>query len=101
MNEITDLSKVMFVVPATDLKQFFKEMEMNIITSFTKQIDKKVTQEDDVIMDVKGAAQFLGVTPQTVHNHKKDGKIPFHRSPAGKPYFMKSELLEAIKKVKF
>ena len=100
MIDKVDLSKVQFVIPAEELHKFFKEMESNIIASFTKQIDGKIQAEDDEIMDVKKAAKFLGVSPQTIHNHKAAGKLPFHRGVSGKPYFKKSELMEVIKKAK-
>ena len=47
----------------------------------------------DAYLTIKGAASFLGVSPNTLRNWGRDGRIPVHRNPAnGYRLFRRSDL---------
>lgn len=46
------------------------------------------------------AAEFLGVSPNTIRNWDRSGKIPVHRSPmSGYRLFLKADLEELLKQI--
>jgi excisionase family DNA binding protein len=61
-------------------------------------LQKPQEKEEDKLLTSLEAAEFLGVSLSTIHNRKRDGKIPFYRN-GGKIAFKKSELLASCKKV--
>lgn len=49
---------------------------------------------------VKEAAQLLGVSPNTLRNWSRDGKIPVHRNPVnGYRLFARSDLMRLLKMI--
>ena len=47
----------------------------------------------DAYLTIKEAASFLGVSPNTLRNWGRDGRIPMHRNPAnGYRLFRRSDL---------
>ena len=91
-------ANVQIVISTQEMQEFFSGVENRIISCLKESVS---SQKDDPekIFDVKGAANFLNVTPQTIHNYKRIGKIPFHRGANNKPYFKKSELIKSLNSV--
>ena len=52
--------------------------------------------EPEQLLDVRQAAELLGVTWQTVHEWKRRGLLPFNKM-GGRTYFKRSEVLAALK----
>ena len=52
--------------------------------------------EPEQLLDVRQAAELLGVTWQTVHEWKRRGLLPFNKL-GGRTYFKRSEVLAALK----
>ena len=49
---------------------------------------------------VKEAAEWLGVSPNTLRNWSRDGKIPVYRNPInGYRLFARSDLMQLLKKI--
>jgi len=54
----------------------------------------------DAYLTIKEAAEFLSVSPNTLRNWHRDGKIPVHRNPMnGYRLFKKSDLEELLKQI--
>ena len=55
----------------------------------------------DEFVTIKEASEFLGVSPNTLRNWHRDGKIPVHRNPMnGYRLFKKADLEELLKQGK-
>lgn len=51
-------------------------------------------------MRVKEAAEFLGVSPNTLRNWSRDGKVPVRRNPLnGYRLFARSDLEKLLRKI--
>ena len=48
------------------------------------------------LLTVKEAAEFLGVSPNTIRNWDRNGKIPVHRHPISRYRLFKREDLESV-----
>lgn len=47
----------------------------------------------DAYLTIKEAAEFLGVSPNTLRNWGRDGRLPMHRNPAnGYRLFLRADL---------
>jgi DNA (cytosine-5)-methyltransferase 1 len=54
----------------------------------------------DEFVTVKEASEFLGVSPNTLRNWHRDGKIPVHRNPMnGYRLFKKRDLEKLLKQI--
>jgi excisionase family DNA binding protein len=51
--------------------------------------------QEDVKMDYSGAAEYLGVTKQTISVYKRNGVFPYHQT-GRTVYFFKSEIDAAL-----
>jgi len=55
--------------------------EERIAKRVVKAIKPLLTQrKDDVIFDVPGLSQYLGVTPQWIYDKKKSGLLPYFKA---------------------
>lgn len=52
----------------------------------------------DEFLTVKEAAEFLGVSPNTIRNWGREGKIPEHRHPINNYRLYRNEDLESLLK---
>lgn len=51
-------------------------------------------------LTITDAAEYLGVSPNTLRNWGRDGKIPMHRNPInGYRLFKQSDLDEVLKEI--
>lgn len=50
----------------------------------------------DEFVTIKEAAEFLGVSPNTLRNWHRDGKIPVYRNPISRYRLFKKEDLERL-----
>ena len=50
----------------------------------------------DEFVTIKEAAEFLGVSPNTIRNWHRDGKIPVYRNPISKYRLFKKKDLERL-----
>lgn len=54
----------------------------------------------DEYMTIKQAAEFLAVSPNTLRNWGRDGKVPMHRNPInGYRLFMRSDLDKFLQQI--
>lgn len=54
----------------------------------------------DAYLTIREAAEFLGVSTNTLRNWGRDGKVPMYRNPANRyRLFKKSDLRNFLKKV--
>jgi excisionase family DNA binding protein len=54
----------------------------------------------DAYLTIREAADFLGVSPNTLRNWGRDGKVPMHRNPInGYRLFKRSDLEELLKQI--
>jgi len=52
-------------------------------------------KDGDELLDLKAAAQLLGLKPATIYKGTSQGTIPHYR-PLGKLYFLKLELIDWV-----
>lgn len=67
----------------------------------TKSALPAVSSEGEIQFDIVGLAKYLNCSPQTIHNLKKAGEIPFYR--LGRTvYFKKCEIddIARVSKIK-
>ena len=50
----------------------------------------------DEFVTIKEAAEFLGISPNTIRNWHRDGKIPVYRSPISNYRLFKKKDLERL-----
>lgn len=54
----------------------------------------------DAYLTIREAADFLGVSPNTLRNWGRDGKVPMHRNPInGYRLFKRSDLEELLTQI--
>ncbi len=54
----------------------------------------------DAYLTIREAAEFLGVSTNTLRNWGRDGKVPMHRNPInGYRLFKRSDLEELLKQI--
>lgn len=54
----------------------------------------------DAYLTIREAAAFLGVSPNTLRNWGRDGKVPMHRNPInGYRLFKRSDLEQLLKEI--
>ena len=54
----------------------------------------------DAYLTIKDAAKYLGVSPNTLRNWGKDGRVPMHRNPInGYRLFKKTDLDKLLLKI--
>ena len=68
-----------------------------ILIKFLGEVGKDKLKD---YLRVKEAADFLGVSPNTVRNWSRDGKMPVRRNPVnGYRLFARSDLQRLLKKI--
>jgi excisionase family DNA binding protein len=50
----------------------------------------------DVFLTIKQAAERCGVTPATVRNWIKHGKLAYHQTVPGAPYYIRQHVLDEM-----
>jgi excisionase family DNA binding protein len=58
-----------------------------------------VAPQKDKLLNIDEVCSLLKISKPTLHNWKRDGRLPFHRI-GSKVYFKEKEVLEAMKGVK-
>ena len=77
----------------------FLDKQTEITRQVVKEELKKIKGPPAEVMRLNDVAEMLRVNVCTIHRKKKEGKIPFHRDRSGKPYFLRSEIIESMQKV--
>ncbi|MFC2125549.1 helix-turn-helix domain-containing protein [Bacteroidota bacterium] len=83
------------VIPKDDLRQMIGEIVEYQVDSTFKQYKEMLVPEDKM-MTIQETARFLDVSKVTLHNWKKNGKLPYLRL-GKRVFFSQKEILEAMK----
>ena len=64
----------------------------------THELRRGLVEKLDTYLTIKEAAEFLGVSLNTLRNWGRDGKVPMHRNPVnGYRLFKKSDLEQLLR----
>lgn len=66
--------------------------ELNLTQAATAPVPASETEE---LLTIKQAAALLDVCPQTVHDWKRRGLVPYHKM-GGRTYLKKADVLTAL-----
>ncbi len=89
-------------------KQIFISFSEDEFKELIKTCVKSVLSEEEQIKDstieepfikIMEVSKILSVSKETIHKWKKEGRLPYHKI-GRRIYFLKSEILQATKKIK-
>ncbi len=80
-----------FLIPLTE-----EELKELIKCSFQEVMDEsKTNRQSKELLTFKDVISLLGISPSTLNNWKREGKIPFHRI-GGRVLFKYAEVVESL-----
>ena len=80
-----------FLIPLTE-----EELKALIKSSFKEVMDEnKSDKQRKELLTTKEVISLLGISPSTLNNWKRDGKIPYHRLQ-GRIFFKYDEIVETL-----
>lgn len=86
------------ILSTLELKEFLDHIQEITEKSIEKKIKEKIEIGDkEEIFNLNGVSEFIKKSRQSARNYVKQGKIPVHYFADGSPFFIKSEVLNAIK----
>jgi excisionase family DNA binding protein len=83
------------VISKDELRQLIAEIVEYQVDSTFKQYKEMLVPEDKM-MTIQETAEFLDVSKVTLHNWKKNGKLPYLRL-GKRVFFSQKEIVEAMK----
>jgi len=73
---------------------------MVLLGCVRKDTEQLTMPKVDEYLTVKEAAEYLGISPNTLRNWDRDGKIPVHRHPMSNyRLFKKEDLQEVLRQI--
>jgi excisionase family DNA binding protein len=85
------LSGVLYTQLLDDLRALVRgEVQNTLCTS-----SKPVAEPAEQLLTVREASVLLSICPQTVHEYKRKGILPFHKL-SGRTYLKRSDVLAAL-----
>ncbi len=80
-----------FLIPLTE-----EELKALIKSSFKEVMDEnKSDKQRKELLTANEVISLLGISPSTLNNWKRDGKIPYHRLQ-GRIFFKYDEIVETL-----
>lgn len=92
ISQLADSFIKLLVVLAATNREAIREEIQSLAAQF---VPAPTEATEPQLLDVEQTAKLLGVAPQTVHEYKKKGLLPYHRL-GGKVLFYRSEVLAAL-----
>lgn len=81
-----------------ELKALIKDSILEVLDQATLTHPQQPEQPDELLR-INQVCSLLNVSKVTIHNWKREGKIPFYRI-SNKIFFKKSEVISSLKKAK-
>jgi excisionase family DNA binding protein len=92
------MQTVLITLNELDLQALLRNTIEEVLSKTTQPATDKATHSDR-LLSIEEVCTLLKISKPTLHNWKREGRLPFHRMGA-KVYFKEAEVMEAMKSVK-